>query len=443
MQRFYEDIGLLVSKVLLPKKDIDYKKWSVIACDQYTSQLDYWKKVKEIVSDNPSTLKIIYPEVYLDSENKNQIIENINKKMQEYLEKDIFNEYQNLIFVQRDTKKNTRNGIVLAIDLEKYNYSKDSDSLIRATEKTIVSRLPPRMDIRRNATLETPHIMILIDDPKKQIIEPLENKKQNLEKLYDFDLMLDSGHLKGYKIDIDTEKEIVSKLRELKDYDNFKQKYNLKKDYPVLLYAMGDGNHSLAAAKEIWEETKKNSNSLEEIKDHPSRFALVEMVNIHDNSLVFESIYRVLFNLNEDILNFFKKTFKDDFEFKEKQKQEIIKEVDENNNENLHKFGFFTDSKTGVIIIKNSKFNLDYKTLQNTIDSYLENNPSSKIDYIHGKDVLFDLSKKQNSCGFYLSSIDKSDLFKSVIIDGVLPRKSFSMGEAYEKRFYMEARKIK
>ncbi len=426
----FEEIGLKVPKILIPKKSIDMTKWAVVACDQYTSEPEYWDSVKEIVADDPSTLKIIFPEVYLEAENKEEIISSINKTMEEYLQEGIFEEIGGFILVDRKTSQaDSRKGLVVALDLEKYDYNKGSQTLIRATEGTIVERLPPRMEVRRNAKLELPHIMVLIDDPEKKVIEPLF--EEELEKVYDFELMKGSGHIKGWKV---TSKgllgRVAEKLQELADKDDFKRKYSVT-DKGVLLFAMGDGNHSLATAKAIWEEKKASGASM----DDPARYALVELVNVHDEGLEFEPIHRVIFDVDTE--EFFKEM--ESF-FKGRFRKERL--VSKEKVPGEHKIRFVTAEEEGVITIKDPKLNLEIGTLQSFLDHFTKKK-GAKIDYIHGEEVVKRLGSEKGNIGFFLPPMEKKDLFKTVIVDGALPRKTFSMGEADEKRFYLEARKIR
>ncbi len=291
--------------ILIPK-DLDFSKWSVVACDQFTSEPEYWEKAAEVVGDCPSTLNIIFPEVYLEREDGDKRIEKINAKMESYLKSDIFKEYKNsFIYVERtQSDGKIRHGIVGMLDLEEYDFNKGSQSKIRATEGTIIERIPPRQKIRRNAPLELPHILMLIDDRNKSVIEPLIGQKADFEKLYDFDLMLGGGHLKGYKVSDKAKNDVLSGLDALADEDAFAEKYGIPKgEKGVLLFAAGDGNHSLATAKTCWEELKQ-SLSADEVENHPARYALVELENIHDGALEFEPIQRVLFDVDpQDLMN--------------------------------------------------------------------------------------------------------------------------------------------
>jgi len=337
---------------------------------------------------------------------------------------------------------------MVAVDLEKYDYSKASESLIRATEDTIVERLPPRIKIREKALIELPHIMVLIDDPKKTVIEPLANVKTKLHELYDFDLMLNSGHLAGYLVDdAEIEVGIVKALHKLAEPAAFNKKYDLK-NKKTLLFAVGDGNHSLATAKAIWEKKKQEAKTKNKTKlmNDPARYALVELVNVHDSGLHFEPIHRVLFGVKKDVLSEMKNVFKSKFSYKKAKDQEsVIKEIDsqKKGKENeIQKIGFFSAKECGVIEISKPQANLAVGTLQIFLDKFLKEKKAENIDYVHGKDVVLQLGTKQGSAGFYLPAMEKSELFKTVIVDGALSRKTFSMGAADEKRFYMESRKI-
>ena len=283
------------ANILLPK-DVDMTKWSVVACDQYTSEPEYWKEVENIVEDNPSTLNLILPELYLEEDNVEERIKKINETMKEYLEKDVFEEYPNtMIYLERkQSNGKIREGLIGMVDLEDYSYEKGSQTLIRATEKTVIERIPPRLKVRENAILELPHIMILIDDEKKKIIESLKNKVEEKDIVYDFDLMENGGHIKGYKLSDKTIDEVEEGLISLMDKDYFEKKYNVK-DKGILLFAMGDGNHSLATAKANYENLKKTMTE-EEYLNNPARYALVEIVNLHSEALEFEPIHRVIFN---------------------------------------------------------------------------------------------------------------------------------------------------
>ena len=295
--KIHNDIGIMIPQIYLPNPGTDLTKWAVIACDQFTSEPEYWHSVEQIVGDAPSTLKLTFPEVYLEKPGEAERIRSIQATMRKYLEDGILQPRDGLIYVERTVSGKTRKGVLLCLDLEHYDYTKGSRSLIRATEGTIVERLPPRIKVREGAPLELPHILVLIDDPQRKVIEPLGAAKSKFEKLYDFDLMLDSGHLTGYAVNADFEDKVIGALRALAKPDTFAAKYDVGKNEPVLLFAMGDGNHSLATAKAIWEKMKPQVGM-----EHPSRYALVEIENVHDEGSDFEPIHRVLFGLKKDLL---------------------------------------------------------------------------------------------------------------------------------------------
>jgi len=288
-------IGIHIPEILLPEKSVSYEKWAVIACDQYTSQPEYWEEVSEIVGDSYSTLKLTLPEVYLEHGNYDTegMIKKIHGNMREYLDKNVLvPQKPGFIYVERTTEQGTRKGLVISIDLENYDYAANSQSLVRPTEKTVIERIPPRVKVRENATAEFPHIMLLIDDPNEAIIEPLSDMKNKLEKVYDFELMMHGGHISGYKIeDGELMGKLISGFEKLGDAELIREKYSLTEDKAVLLFAVGDGNHSLASAKAHWENVKKTL-SAEQVETHPARFALVEVVNVHDKSLIVEPIHR-------------------------------------------------------------------------------------------------------------------------------------------------------
>ncbi len=301
----YSDLGIRIPEVYLPKSGIDLRKWAVIAVDQFTSQPEYWDQVEKIVGDAPSTFRITLPEIYLEKPGEAARIQSIQATMRQYLDAGVLQPREGLIYVERTAGGKTRKGLMLCLDLEAYDYTRGSTSLIRATEGTIIERLPPRMKIREGAPLELPHILVLIDDPQRTVIEPIDAAKARLDKLYDFDLMLDSGHLTGYAVnEAALENAVISALRGLARPETFAAKYGLAAGQPVLLFAMGDGNHSLATAKAIWEKIRSTVGM-----DHPARYALVEVENVHDEGLEFEPIHRVLFGLKQDFFAALDKTF--------------------------------------------------------------------------------------------------------------------------------------
>ncbi|HET6822155.1 MAG TPA: DUF1015 domain-containing protein [Anaerolineales bacterium] len=436
--KIIHDIGIQIPQVYLPKPGTDLTKWAVIACDQFTSEPEYWKEVQAIVGDAPSTLNLTFPEVYLEQPGGDERIKNIQETMRKYMDDGILQPHEGLIYVERTVDGKTRKGVVLCLDLEAYDYTKGSSSLIRATEGTIVDRLPPRIKIREGALLELPHILVLIDDPNRTVIEPLGAAKPQLQKLYDFNLMLDSGHLAGYAVDQELEDQVIEALRNLAKPETFAAKYGIGKNQPVLLFAMGDGNHSLATAKAIWEKMEPQVGM-----DHPARYALVEIENVHDEGLEFEPIHRVLFGLKKDLFAELEKTFGADLTYRPAATAQDMVNIVDSDAGDKQVIGLVGGGKEfGVLEIANASSNLPVGTIQAFLDDFLQQGGAEKIDYVHGGDVTVKLGSQPNNAGFYLPGMSKSDLFKTVILDGALPRKTFSMGEAREKRFYMEARKI-
>ena len=417
-------IPLKRANILLPK-NADMPKWAVIACDQYTSEPEYWSKVEEIVGDAPSTLKITLPEIYLEKDGVEKRIENINKEMDRLLNEGFFNVLENsLIYLERtQSDGKVRKGIVGMVDLEDYSYEKGSQTLIRATEGTVLERIPPRVRVRQNASLELPHVMLLIDDDKKEIIEGLTSKVTDKDKVYDFDLMQNGGHIKGYKVPDELVDKVFAEIEHLADKNVFENKYHVK-DKGVLLFSVGDGNHSLATAKACYENLKKTLPK-EEYLNHPARYALVEIVNLHSDALEFEPIHRVVFGVNpEHMIDEFGKYYELTDKPEGQKVEYVYKGVDK------------------TVYIKNPKSNLAVGSLQMFIDEYIKKN-GGKVDYIHGDEVTKELGSKEGNIGFLLPNMKKTDLFKTVIVDGALPRKTFSMGHSYDKRYYLEARKIK
>lgn len=434
----FPDLGFQIPDILLPEFAIDHTKWAVIACDQYTSQPEYWERVKQVVGNSPSTFHMILPEIYLETPEESARIKSTQQAMRDYLERGLFINQNNLILVERKTVNHTRHGIMLALDLEQYDFNKGSQTLIRATEGTIIERLPPRIRIRENAPLELSHILVLIDDPSRTVIEPLVARKSLFKKIYDFDLMLEGGHLTGYSVAGDEfENNLVSSLRKLADPEAFSFKYNLFIEKAPLLFAMGDGNHSLATAKAIWEKNKSKVGM-----DHPSRYALVEVENLHDEGLEFEPIHRILFNVKRSFFADLEQSFGNRISFDQVNNREQLIEGVNQVDPDEHKFGVAKTKGFTIVKVKDPLLNLPVGTLQNFLDQWLKLGGAEKVDYVHGEEVVFSTGALPGNLGIYLPPMVKDELFKTVIKDGVLPRKTFSMGMANEKRFYMECRKI-
>jgi len=448
MVKTYQSIGVQIPQVYLPSEGVNPSLWAVIACDQFTSQPEYWHQVETQVGSAPSTLNLVFPEVYLEDPEPEKRIALIQQTMQAYLAQNILQSSEGMIFIERTIQGKTRRGLVLALDLDRYDFSKGSQSLIRATEGTIIERLPPRIKIREGAPLEFPHILVLIDDPQATVIEPLAAQKASLKPVYDFELMLGSGHLAGWRVeDPALEVQVVRALEALADPAAFSVRYGVGADQQVLLFAMGDGNHSLATAKAIWEKIKAQPGFDNSGADHPARYALVEIENVHDAALEFEPIHRVLFGVRTDPLAALQTYFGDYSVYQPTSTtDEMIRLVDEageqQQTEPSQAFGVVTPQGCGVVWLRHPQANLAVGNLQVFLDGFMKAGGAEKIDYVHGDDVVRSLGALPGNASFYLPGMSKSDLFKTVILDGALPRKTFSMGEAHEKRFYMEARKI-
>lgn len=434
---------LRVPQILLPEQSVDLSKWAVIACDQFTSQREYWEETRKIVGDCPSTLHLILPEVYLGGEEEESRIEKIHQTMKEYKEKKILQSIEKgFVLVQRGIGTDcARNGLVVEVDLEAYEYKKGSTSLIRPTEKTVEERIPPRLKVRQRATLELPHIMLLIDDPEKKILEPLIEKRERFKKIYDTKLMQGGGDVAGWLIPEGEETEqIMRQIEELADEEVFREKYQLEKSYPLLNMAVGDGNHSMATAKASWEKIKEGLSD-EEKETHPARYCLCEIVNVHDASLEIEPIHRVLFGVEkEDVMERATHYYKElgcGVVWNRLTKNEMPVATKE-----AHGFTICTSEGFWSMKIENPKGGIAAATIQSFLDFYVQSVENAKIDYIHGTETVEILGREPGNMGILLPEVKKADLFTGVIKDGVLPRKTFSMGEANEKRYYMECKEI-
>ena len=405
------------AKILIPK-NVDMEKWAVIACDQFTSQPEYWERVEETVGEAPSTLKLIFPEAKLGEESS-ELVSNIRTTMEAYMNEQVFEEHPDaFIYVERTLLDGSvRKGIVGAINLEEYDYSPHSQSAIRATEKTVVERIPPRKIIRENAMLELPHILLFSDDEKDIMCGYLESVKEELPLLYSFDLMEEGGHIEGRLVSGEKVSTFLGKLEAYLDFIQYK--YANSKKTPMM-FAVADGNHSLATAKACFEDIRLK-NPGKDLKDHPARFALVEMVNIHDEAQKFEPIHRIVKNVDVNAL--------------------LGALILDSCAEEGYPIKWYSGEKHGTIYLDPERGQLPIGILQNFLDEYLSVH-LGVIDYIHGEDVVKSLAREANSIGFALPVIEKDKFFKGIIEDGVLPRKTFSTGHAQEKRYYLEARKI-
>ncbi len=437
-----QSLGITVPEILLPSQAVDPGNWAVIACDQHTSDRSYWKRVEERCSTSPSSLELVFPEVYLEDEDAPRRIKAIHQAMDEYIKQGVLESRgYGWVYVERRTEASgLRQGLVLAVDLEQYDFRPGSTSLIRATEGTIVERIPPRVRVREEAPLELPHVMILIDDRENQIIEPLSSMTDELEPLYSFDLMEDGGSIKGYWIDDpDLINSIAGKLGQLASPEITSARYGSS---TPLLFAMGDGNHSLATAKTVWETLKKkhvdSGGAMEDIQDHPARYALAEIVNIYSPGLRFEPIHRVLFTTDFT-------SFADALAGEAPEAGGLTHLEGETAAKK-----WLQSNKDGAVVFNNKRW-YAFAGSRNelapaTVDRAQKRleNQGSTIDFIHGWEHSKNLAADHSDrIAVFFNVIAREDLFSYVIHHGALPRKAFSMGDAEEKRYYYEARKVR
>ena len=404
--------------ILLPKS-ADMQRWAVIACDQFTSDAAYWQRVRQVAGEEASTIHLILPEADLGSVDEAAAIAKINATMDQYLANDVFTVYpDSYIYVERTLLNGSvRPGLVGAVDLEAYDYHPGSVSAIRATEKTVLERIPPRQRVRKDAGIEFPHVLMLCDDDRRQLLEPISEQKDSLQIIYDFDLMEGGGHITGWLVDGDAAAAFDVRLQAY--IDSVPAKYADLDGAPVVL-AVGDGNHSLATAKSCYEALKQ-ANPGADLSSHPARFALVELENIHDDSQVFEPIHRILFHVDG---------------------KKLLQDLQAICAEEGYAVEYVMGSQRGMLSLDKKRGELAVAVLQEFLDEWMVDN-SCEIDYIHGDDEVAQLAQQENAVGFLLPSMEKHQLFRGVISGGVLPRKTFSMGHAREKRYYLEGRKIK
>lgn len=404
----------------------DRTSFAVIACDQYTSEPEYWDRIAARTQDKPSAFHLIFPEAYLKTADFDATITSINTAMADYLERGLFDEHPNSFLYVERTQRNgrIRHGLIGKIDLEQYDYTPGSTSAVRATEGTVLDRIPPRVKIRERAPLELPHVMLLIDDREKSVIEPLALVKDTLIPAYSFPLMEDSGHLDGWLLPQTEAERVSAALDALCTSESFRQRYGDAAG-AAFPYAVGDGNHSLATARRCYLDLKERIGA-EAALHHPARYALVELVNLHDDSLQFEAVHRILFDVRpEEVMAGLHRRFL----------------LTEGQSPDGQPIGIVIAGQVQWWTITNPSRSLAVGSLQEFLDDYLTAH-SGEIDYIHGEDVVRALSAQEHSIGFLLPCMDKNDLFRTVILDGALPRKTFSMGDAWDKRFYFEARRI-
>ncbi|MDR0584712.1 MAG: DUF1015 domain-containing protein [Treponema sp.] len=461
-QQKMADLGLMIPKIMLPRSDL--RKWAVIACDQFTQDRDYWERVKNTAAGAPSTLNLIFPEVFLPDGDKSRRIKDIHETMTRYLDGGIFAKArQGCVYLERDTPfQRGRRGLVAAVDLEQYDWTPSARPLIRSTEGTVPERLPPRMDIRRDAPLEVSHILLLIDDETESLLPALGERAKKAPPVYQTGLMMGSGSVSGWFLDKEEDWTFLAeRLEEL-------ARRALTRYLPggqgtgvpagnggaPFLFAAGDGNHSLATAKGIWEEYKK-AHSLSNggaLPEHPCRYAMVEIENLYDPAVTFEPIHRIIFGIHFDKALSLLAGLPGFSSRELGSREELIRLTIEPCAGN--RFGIVACNAVsgGVFgnryaLIETSAGGIATAELQPLLDRHLEQAAKSgmslSIDYIHGEEELFRLaSASGQAVGILLPPVKKAGLFETVARSGPLPRKSFSMGEAVEKRFYLECRRL-
>ncbi|MDR0707377.1 MAG: DUF1015 domain-containing protein [Treponema sp.] len=432
--------GLAMPEILLPASGIDQKKWAVIACDQFTQDAEYWEAARAVVGDAPSTLHLIFPEIYLEKPGKRERIERIHGVMRTYLEQGVFAPpVETFIYVERTTPFaapfDVRRGLVTSIDLEQYEWRHSEKSLIRTTEGTAPDRLPPRMDVRRGAPLESPHVLLLINDKADALLPALGERAKATLPLYHTDLMLDSGAITGWAVN--TEKDVSFLVQNLETLAS--SGLNGREDEKPFLFAVGDGNHSLAAAKAVWEEYKASHAGERGLERHPARYAMVEIENLYDDAVHFAAIHRVVFGDHVNGLLETLSTLPD----------AVVTRIGGGKELSTLTIAFSGKNRLGLILdndfylVEFADCGLAVALLQPLLDDFVKETGSS-IDYIHGEDAVFHALQRSDrrGAGILLPPVQKSGFFETMSHFGALPRKSFSMGEALEKRFYFECRRI-
>lgn len=413
----HNDVCLAVDDIYLPADGIDMHKWAVVACDQYTSQPEYWHEVEQLVGDAPSTLKLIYPEAFLSEGDAR--INAINSEMARYLDEGVIQpRVHGFILTERECEYGARVGLIAPVDLEAYDFSVGSRSPIRATEGTILERIPPRVRIRRGAPIELPHIMMLLDDALHTVIEPLYEMRESLSKVYDFELMQGGGHIRGWAVEGEAVEFVLGAMKELRERCG------------DIFIAVGDGNHSLATARQCWLDMRDNLTP-EQREQHPARYALCELVNLHSEALVFEPVHRVLFGADMG------QVLRDFSAWCERGGMRM-----ERGARAGHVFRFVNGRSDMTVTVSDPRHAIDVGTLQSFLDEWVKLHPEVSMDFVHGEQALRELAAREDCCGILLQPMNKANLFPAVEQGGALPRKTFSMGEAHEKRFYLECRRI-
>jgi hypothetical protein len=434
--------GFRLPRICLPAPGTDLEKWAVIACDRYTAEPAYWERVAQVVGDAPSTLNLIFPEVYLGAADAASRIERIQQAMQRYRAQGLFVEHEGAVYVERTVDGRMRRGLMLELDLEHYDFSEGSTSLIRPTEGTMVARLAPRIAVRRGAELELPHVLVLIDDPDCTVIEPIAAARQALKPLYATGLMLGGGQVAGFGVDAERGERAARALSALAQPPVFASRYGVDPQTPPMLFAVGDGNHSLATAKSIWEQLRRTVGP-----EHPGRYALVEVENIHDPALHFAPIHRLLFGVKGDVRAALAASFGPRLSCTDVASAGAMRERVQalrGSADGRQAAGLVgPGARFSVVEIAGASDALAVATLQPFIDGFIAQGGASEVDYVHGDEVLERLSQAPGNVGFHLGTVAKGELLRRVVHDGPLPRKTFSMGEAHEKRYYVEARRIR
>ena len=431
--------GFRLPRICLPRPGIALERWAVIACDQYTAEPEYWARAEALVGDAPSTLRLIYPEAYLEAPDKPQRIARIQQAMQAYLQQGLFDEREGPILVARQVDGRTRHGLMLEIDLEHYDFSPTSTSLVRPTEGTIVARLAPRIAVRRDAALELPHVLVLIDDPERTVIEPLVAACGAHDPIYDSDLMLGGGHVTGWAVDAAPAQAAVQALQALAEPGRFARRYGVPEGTPPMLFAVGDGNHSLATAKAIWDETREQRGP-----NHPSRWALVEVMNIHDPALHFAPIHRLLFGVQDGWRDALPALLGGRVQFQAVSDAGALRAQVAATAAPRQAFGLIEPGgRCSLVQVDDAASALAVGTVQAAVDALLARGLAREVDYVHGDDVIERLGAQPGCLGLHVPTLSQHELLTRVVHGGPLPRKTFSMGEAHEKRYYFEARRIR
>ena len=434
-------LGTAVPEILLPAAGVDLEAWAVVACDQFTQDRDYWRRVAERVGPAPSTLRMILPEVFLEDGDRPARLGSIRAAMSSYPDQGVFSPpVRGLVYVERETPFHpVRRGLVLAIDLERYRWQPDARPLIRATEGTVRERIPPRMEIRRNAPLESPHVLLLLDDDERTLIEGLGERAKSRAPLYSTQLMLDAGAVSGWLLDAPSDLEFFADGLE-RLAEKSRTRYGaLPCGADPFLYAVGDGNHSLATAKAVWDEYKAAHAGDPLVMEHTARWALVEVENIYDEGIEFEPIHRVVFGSGADaVLGALQDL--PGFVVRPVESNAELQALVSDGSAGKTRFGVVAEDRT--VLVETNASGLSTDALQPILDTFIASDAGRSLDYLHGADETIRVGSASGAVGILLPPVSKADLFSTVARSGPLPRKSFSMGEAVEKRFYLECRKL-